>query len=73
MTDHSAAPRPERNAAIERMFKARGAIVQHIKETGEKVARIDCPNCDGTLGYAQAHNGHIHARCSTEGCTQWME
>jgi hypothetical protein len=34
-----------------------------------------CPICGtGTLGYSRAgYNGHIHAKCSTNGCVAWME
>lgn len=36
---------------------------------------IPCPVCEkGRLYYrVAAHNGHMHARCETEGCVSWME
>jgi hypothetical protein len=36
---------------------------------------IPCPVCTtGTLRYSRAmSNGHVHARCSTDGCVAWME
>jgi hypothetical protein len=45
-----------------------------VKATGQRQGRIPCPACKtGTVGYSQASNGHVHARCSTEGCASWME
>jgi hypothetical protein len=36
---------------------------------------IRCPVCnDGKLRYSRSsYNGHIHARCQTIGCVEWME
>lgn len=36
---------------------------------------MDCPICKtGKLSYSRStYNGHVHARCSTEGCVAWME
>ena len=36
---------------------------------------MKCPACkEGTLRYSRAaYNGHVQARCSTNGCVQWME
>lgn len=35
---------------------------------------IECPNCKGTLRFSIAsYNGHIHARCSTDGCMAFMQ
>ncbi len=60
--------------AIQKMFKARAAIVDAIKNGAAKHGQIPCPICsDGALLYGQAHNGHIHARCTTPNCTAWME
>ena len=54
---------------------ARNAIVQASE--GKRAVRgaISCPVCStGSLQYSIAgYNGHIHARCSTEGCVAWME
>lgn len=65
---------------LENMGKARTAIVAHIEARGKKdrddAGTLPCPCCEGgTLAYryAGAYNGHIHARCSTEGCVAWME
>ena len=37
--------------------------------------KMECPVCKtGTLKYSRAgYNGHVHARCSTDGCVAWME
>ena len=36
---------------------------------------MECPVCKtGKLRYSRAgYNGHVHARCSTDGCVAWME
>lgn len=36
---------------------------------------LKCPCCEeGLLSYrVAAVNGHMHAKCSTEGCVSWME
>ncbi len=36
---------------------------------------MDCPVCKtGKLRYARSpYNGHVHARCMTDGCVAWME
>jgi hypothetical protein len=36
---------------------------------------MECPVCgDGKLRYErQEYNGHIRARCSTDGCVAWIE
>jgi hypothetical protein len=36
---------------------------------------IACPVCEsGTLRYSVAgYNGHMHGRCTTEGCMSWMQ
>jgi hypothetical protein len=36
---------------------------------------MDCPVCGtGKLHYSRAgYNGHVHARCETDGCVSWME
>jgi hypothetical protein len=66
--------------SIENMAAARKAIMEKVKAEGMMKQNIrgsiPCPNCKtGTLGFtrAGAYNGHVHARCSTEGCTAWME
>ena len=36
---------------------------------------MQCPICrTGKLKYSRStYNGHVHARCSTDGCVAWME
>ena len=35
---------------------------------------MDCPKCGQGLRWSKARsNGHIHAKCDTEGCLSWME
>ena len=69
---------------IEKVFRdiqaAREAIVEKIGPykcgvTHGVSGKIPCPVCGtGTLNYSRAGmNGHIHARCSTDGCVMWME
>lgn len=59
--------------------KARRAIVEHLggpwtKGTPVGAGEIDCPVCGKTLKFTRSgYNGHIHARCETDGCVSWME
>lgn len=35
---------------------------------------IECPVCHGRLHLSQsAYNGHVHGRCETNDCLNWME
>ena len=55
------------------MLAARERIVE---ATGGKCGvdgSVQCPHCPGRVHYAVARNGHVHARCTTEGCVAWME
>ena len=67
------------DAAIKRMEMA-GPIVTAWR-TWSKTNRvskqeiIDCPTgCGGKLHLSQAaYNGHVHGKCTTNGCLSWME
>lgn len=59
-------------------IKARRAITDFLKENNKPQrsvsGQIPCPVCNGgALHFSIASNGHCHARCSTSGCTNWME
>lgn len=59
---------------IVRMFAARKAITDVIEKGAGNHGVIACPECGKRLGYRRAEsNGHIWARCETEGCVAWME
>jgi hypothetical protein len=64
---------------FEDVGKARAAIVAHLGPWKKGVGgrgRIDCPVCNQrlSLAFSQAGmNGHIHARCDTQGCVAWIE
>jgi hypothetical protein len=63
----------ESAARFEKNVTARAAIVAHAKDHPEDNT-IPCPACKtGVLCYAVHSNGHIHAKCSTDGCVCWME
>lgn len=69
-----AAREADLHARFERIGAIRSAIVTAIKDTGARSGRIACPACKtGTVGYCQASNGHVHAKCSTPNCEAWME
>lgn len=58
----------------------RTQIIAHIKENGQEKnswqSSIPCPVCEGgTVKYTYAgnFNRHIHARCTTPNCVNWME
>lgn len=59
---------------FEKIGKARRAIISRIEQTGISSGTMVCVVCSkGTLKYSRASNGHVHARCSTDGCVAWME
>lgn len=59
--------------------KARQAIVAACGGPWKKgkpsiLGAITCPVCGGHLEYRRSGcNGHIHARCKTDGCVKWVE
>lgn len=65
----------EWESGFRKTMAARKAITDHIGYAKGVSGTIPCPVCTtGTLSYTRAaSNGHIHARCSTEGCVAWME
>lgn len=64
-----------------KMICARQAIVNHLggpwkRGTDGSIGVIACPVCEQpeSLQFSRAgYNGHIHARCKTDGCVSWME
>ena len=63
------------NASFERIDACMKAIREkHGKARGLRDS-MPCPNaCGGTLHYSIAgYNGHVHGRCTTEGCASWMQ
>ena len=78
--DEIAAEDAEHAAAFARVTKARAAIVNHLGGPWKKGVvgaggSIDCPSCNGGILHfmRSGYNGHIHARCNTAGCVNWME
>lgn len=74
--DDFAALRAEIDVALERHRKAAPAIMEIRKAHKGKSARgvIECPCCEGKLHWSiSGYNGHMHGRCTTEGCLNWME
>ena len=75
------AAKQERLKSFEQTKTARAAIMAHARENGyvQRLSgargQIVCPVCNyGTLHYSvDSCNGHVHARCSTDGCLAWME
>jgi len=61
--------RQELENSLTRMVK----IAEAIGATGQKQGRIDCPCCNGVVGFSIASNGHMAAACSTDGCAKWSE
>lgn len=55
--------------ALSRALAIRSAILA----TGLPQGGIDCPCCDGRVGFSVASNGHVAAACSTKGCAKWVE
>lgn len=68
----------EMNLIISNYLKARAAITDYLKATGQRERNISgvipCPVCDkGFLGFFIASNGHCHAQCNTADCMDWIE
>ena len=81
--EHQAFPTPteiaehdaEVRASFDRVVLVRNAIIADAGGKRGVAGKIPCPACkNGTVGYSiAALNGHVWARCSTEGCVAWME
>lgn len=65
----------EVSEAVAKMFMVRKAIVEHTGGKRGVDGTIDCPACGtGKVRFAVAGiNGHIWAKCSTQGCAEWVE
>jgi hypothetical protein len=69
----------KRAANIERTLKQMELVTPVVNEWRKKQPigkreTIECPACKGRLHLSQAaYNGHVHAKCETEGCVAWME
>ncbi|MDE2099566.1 MAG: hypothetical protein KGL39_20100 [Patescibacteria group bacterium] len=81
-------PTPEEIAVHEKwhedrmadMVKVMKAIApwraEHKKKRIGGAQTIDCPACGGVQTLSMtiaAYNGHVHARCKTDGCVSWIE
>lgn len=82
--EHQSFPTPEEIAAedaeveqmVARFVGARSAILAHSKGKRGVSGRIDCPACKakGALAYSvSGYNGHVHAKCDTDDCVNFME
>ncbi len=66
-------------AAMQRSMLAFRVAHDDAKSKGFKRGKggqssVPCPACGGSLHYSVAeYNGHMHAKCETEGCVSWME
>lgn len=63
------------NAAFERVNTCLKAIREKHGKARGLGGSMPCPvGCGGELRYSIAgYNGHVHGRCSTEGCASWMQ
>lgn len=82
--EHLRRPTPEEIAAHQGWVAARmdqlGVVMKGIRpwrdaHKGRSATEIvECPACHGRLHLSiSAYNGHVHGRCETAGCVQWME
>lgn len=61
---------------LEEMTTARASIIKMIgKDHTDEQGEVPCTKCEGgMLQFRRSgYNGHIHARCTTDGCLMWME
>lgn len=69
----------ESDASMERFMLAMAVIHADMEQHGYGkgnggISEVICPNCSKTLRYSVAgYNGHIHARCETDGCVAFMQ
>lgn len=64
----------EQEASMQRTFKALKAIQDETKGQRGVAGKMPCPNCGESLGYSVAScNGHIWAKCKTDGCVAFMQ
>ena len=63
----------EHEESMQRMFKARAAIIEAANGQRSVRGQMACPNCGKRLAFSVAYNGHVHAQCATPGCCSWME
>lgn len=77
-------PTPEEIAEHEAWSKGRfdnlGIVMKGIKPWREKWKGkshrevVECPACKGRLHLSiSAYNGHVHGKCETDDCANWME
>ncbi len=62
--------------AIANIATARAAIVKAAQNRRGVSGKTTCPVCgaaDALWFSIAGRTGHVHARCSTEGCVRWME
>jgi hypothetical protein len=79
--EERAAEDAEMELHFQKTMTARAAIVEDCGgpwKRGDQwqTGLINCPLCNqpASLQYSRAsYNGHIQARCKTEGCVRWME
>jgi hypothetical protein len=75
----------EKEAADEEAIWARHSLAHRAAHDDAKVKKFGkgqggadscpCPVCEKGRIYSRvaAYNGHMHARCETDGCVSWME
>lgn len=70
-----AAAESELSARFARIGAIRKAIIAEHDASGSTGGDMPCPACKtGIVSWSRARsNGHVHARCSTDGCASWME
>lgn len=70
----------EANESFYRTIKAmraakRDAAVYGFGKGKGGNGEVKCPCCEGGILYyrVSGYNGHMHAKCSTDGCASWLE
>lgn len=75
--EESIAHESEVNAHMEKMavaFEVVGKWRVKPKPQADRRDVLECPICKGRLHVRQSsYNGHVHAKCETQGCVSWME
>ena len=64
----------EINNMLANMTLVRGMIIKQTGGTRNTSGWVDCPICQtGKVEYSVAYNGHVHAKCETDHCIEWIE
>jgi DNA-binding Xre family transcriptional regulator len=63
----------ENNDNENKYFENFTAAYKAVMKDGRREGIIECPVCHGNLGFQVHSNGHVWAKCETQGCLCWLQ